>query len=40
MSRSAALDARKAMQKDAIAAKKAEHEADLAMGITSTMAKV
>jgi hypothetical protein len=40
MSRAAALDSRKSEQKEAIAAKKAEHAADLAMGLTATLAKV
>ena len=39
MSREAASKARKADQKELIAAKAAEHAADLAMGITSTWAK-
>lgn len=40
MSRAAALDARKGEQKAAIALKAAEHAADLAMGLTATMAKI
>ena len=40
MSRAAALDARKGEQKAALAAKAAEHAADLAMGLTATMAKI
>ena len=40
MSRAAALDSRKGEQKAAIAIKAAEHAADLAMGLTATMAKI
>eukprot|EP00976_Prorocentrum_cordatum_P061356 1176272-Prorocentrum_minimum.AAC.5 len=40
MSRAAAASSQKEMQKAAIAAKKAEHAADLAMGLTSSMAKI
>ena len=40
MSRAAALDARKGEQKAALAAKAAEHAADLAMGLTATMTKI
>ena len=40
MSRAAAASSTKEMQKSAIAAKKADHEADLAMGLTSSMAKI
>eukprot|EP00281_Chroomonas_sp_CCMP1168_P027253 CAMPEP_0206250764 /NCGR_PEP_ID=MMETSP0047_2-20121206/21655_1 /ASSEMBLY_ACC=CAM_ASM_000192 /TAXON_ID=195065 /ORGANISM="Chroomonas mesostigmatica_cf, Strain CCMP1168" /LENGTH=234 /DNA_ID=CAMNT_0053676653 /DNA_START=59 /DNA_END=760 /DNA_ORIENTATION=+ len=40
MSRAAALADRKGSQKAAIAAKKAEHEADLAMGLNATMQKI
>ena len=40
MSRAAAMDARKGEQKAAIAIKKAEHETDLAMGLTASMAKI